>query len=71
MGCQEVHQYPHESHRSPSQQLATIPCICLLPFECHSLTSLDGITPLQALTGQVPDISHFLHSLSGNLFTTR
>ena len=22
---------------------------------------LEGITPLQALTGEVPDISHFLH----------
>ena len=32
---------------------------------------LDGITPLQTLTGQVPDINHFFHFLSGNLFTTR
>ena len=31
----------------------------------------DRITLLQALTGQVPDISHFLHILSGDLFTTR
>ena len=29
-------------------------CMCLLSFECHSLT-------LQAPTGQVPDISHILH----------
>ena len=29
--------------------------------------ALGGLTPLQALTGQVPDISHFLHFISGNL----
>ena len=36
-------------------------CICLLFFCCHSFPAHGGITPLQALTGQVPDISHFLH----------
>ena len=39
--------------------------LCLL-YVCSLLNAkpspaLDGITPLQALTGQVPDISHFLH----------
>ena len=37
-GCQEVHPYPHESHRSASPLLVTMTCICLLSFECHSLT---------------------------------
>ena len=39
--------------------------ICML-YVCHLLNAtaspaLGGLTPLQALTGQVPDISHFLH----------
>ena len=38
---------------------------CML-YACHLLNAtaspaLGGLTPLQALTGQVPDISHFLH----------
>ena len=48
--------------------------LCLLYF-CSLLNVtaspvLNGITPLQALTGQVPDISHFLQ-FSGNLSSTR
>ena len=39
--------------------------LCML-YICHLLNAtaspaLGGLTPLQALTGQVPDISHFLH----------
>ena len=39
--------------------------LCML-YVCHLLNAtasptLGGLTPLQALTGQVPDISHFLH----------
>ena len=39
--------------------------LCML-YVCHLLNAiaspaLGGVTPLQALTGQVPDISHFLH----------
>ena len=39
--------------------------LCIL-YVCHLLNAtaspaLGGLTPLQALTGQVPDISHFLH----------
>ena len=60
-GCQEVHQYPHESHRGPSSLLVTMSCICLLSLNITASPALDGISPLQALTGQVPDISHFLH----------
>ena len=36
-------------------------CICLLSLNVTASPALDGITPLQALTAQVPDISHFLH----------
>ena len=41
--------------------------LCML-YVCHLLNAtaspvLGGLTPLQALTGQVPDISHFLHFL--------
>ena len=38
--------------------------LCLLylqPSECYSITSPWRPHPIQALTGQVPDISHFLH----------
>ena len=41
---------------------------------CLNVTAspvLGGLTPIQALTIQVPDISHFLHFLFGSLFTTR
>ena len=39
--------------------------LCML-YVCHLLNAtaspaLGGLTPLQLLTGQVPDISHFLH----------
>ena len=39
--------------------------LCML-YVCNLLNAtaspaLGGLTPLQALTGQVPDISHFLH----------
>ena len=39
--------------------------LCML-YVCHLLNAtaspaLGGLTPLEALTGQVPDISHFLH----------
>ena len=39
--------------------------LCML-YVCHHLNAtaspaLGGLTPLQALTGQVPDISHFIH----------
>ena len=39
--------------------------LCML-YVCHLMSAtaspaLRGLTPLQALTGQVPDISHFLH----------
>ena len=34
--------------------------VCALMNVTASLT-LNGITPIQALSGQVPDISHFLH----------
>ena len=39
--------------------------LCML-YVCHLLNAaacpaLGGLTPLQAMTGQVPDISHFLH----------
>ena len=45
--------------------------LCML-YVCHLLNAtaspaLGGLTPLQALTGQVPDISHFYTFLSGNL----
>ena len=48
--------------------------LCML-YVCHLLNAtaspaLGGLTPLQALTGQVPDISHFLHFFSGNLSIT-
>ena len=49
--------------------------LCML-YVCHLLNAtaspaLGGLTPLQALTGQVPDISHFLHFFSGNLSITK
>ena len=49
--------------------------LCML-YVCSLLNAtaspaLGGLTPLQALTGQVPDISHFLHFLSGNLSITK
>ena len=34
--------------------------VCVL-LNVTASPTLDGITPMQALTGQVPDISHFLH----------
>ena len=49
--------------------------LCLVYVCSHSNVTasptLDGITPLQAHTRQIPDISHFLQFSSGNLFTTR
>ena len=49
--------------------------LCLL-YVCNLLnvtasTALGGLTPIQALTGQVPDISRFLLFLFGSLLTTR
>ena len=49
--------------------------LCLL-YVCSLLNvtaspALGDLTPIQALTGQVPDISHFQHFLFGSLFTTR
>ena len=49
--------------------------LCML-YVCHLLNAtaspaLGGLTPLQALTGQVPDISHFYTFLSGNLSITK
>ena len=35
-------------------------CVCHL-LNATASPALGGLTPLQALTGQVPDISHFLH----------
>ena len=58
--CEEVHQHHHEPYRNPAN------CLLLcMPYVCNLLNataspSLGGLTPLQALTGQVPDISHFL-----------
>ena len=57
--------------RSPRSLLL----LCLL-YVCSFLNvtaspALGGLTPIQALTGQVPDISHFLHFSFGSLFTTR
>ena len=57
--------------------LTGAPAHCWLPsmlYVCKLLNAtaspaLGGLTPLQALTGQVPDISHFLHS--GNLSITK
>ena len=53
--------------RIPTDQDAPAHCwlLCLL-YVCSLLNAtaspaLGGLTPLQALTGQVPDISHFLH----------
>ena len=34
--------------------------VCNL-LNATAFPALGGLTPLQALTGQVPDISHFLH----------
>ena len=51
-------------------------CILCLVY-VHALLNvtasptLNGIIPIQALTGQVPDMSRFYISLSGCLFTTR
>ena len=36
-------------------------CVCVHPSKCHSITCPWRPQPIQALTGQVPDISHFLH----------
>ena len=49
--------------------------LCML-YVCNLLNAtaspaLGGLTSLQALTGQVPDISHFLHLHSGNLSITK
>ena len=49
--------------------------LCML-YICHLLNAtaspaLGGLTPLQALTGQVPDISHFYIFPSGNLSITK
>ena len=49
--------------------------LCLL-YVCNLLNvtsspALGGLSPTQALIGQVPDISHFLHFLFGNLVTTK
>ena len=41
--------------------LVGLPGLCLCPSECPASPALDGITPIQALTGQVPDIIQFLH----------
>ena len=35
-------------------------CVCSL-LNVTASPALGGLTPIQALTGQVPDISHFLH----------
>ena len=35
-GYQEVHQYPHISHRNSSILLVTMSCICLFSFECYT-----------------------------------
>ena len=59
--CQEVHQYLDESYRSPTSQLVTLPGLCLSTPECHIITCSCWHHPIQALTGKVPDISHFLH----------
>ena len=56
-----IHQYPNKPYMSPSSLLATMSSVCLQPSECYSITCLGGLTPLQALTGQVPGISQFLH----------
>ena len=59
--CQEIHQYPHESYRCPAHSwLLCLAYVCSLLNVTASL-ALDGITHLQALTGQVSDTSHFLH----------
>ena len=40
--------------------MVTLPGLCLCPPKCHHITALNGIIPIQALTGQIPDITHFL-----------
>ena len=35
--------------------------VCLQSSECYSISCPWRPHPIQALTGQVPDISHFLH----------
>ena len=41
--------------------LVTLPGLCLCPSECHSITCSQWNHSHASLTGQVPDISHFLH----------
>ena len=40
--------------------LLCLVCVCTL-LNVAASPALNGITPMQALTGQVPDIHHFLH----------
>ena len=58
---QKVHQYLDESYRDPAHclLLCLVYVCCLLNVTASP--ALDGSMPIQALTGQVPDISHFLH----------
>ena len=47
-----------------------MPGLCLCTPECHTSPALNGKPPIQALTGQVSDISHFYISHFERLFTT-
>ena len=70
---------PYHQHQNKAEQRYGVVkrYINTLMYVCHLLNAtaspaLGGLTPLQALTGQVPDISHFLHfSFSGNLSITK
>ena len=70
-GCQTLHQHHHES-----QWLPTSCFLLCMTYTCHLLNvtaspTLGGITPIQALTGQVPDISFLLHFTFWTWFITR
>ena len=45
----------------PSSLLAIMSFVCLSLLNVTASPALGGLIPIQALTGHVPDISHFLH----------
>ena len=53
----------------PSAWLLCLQYVCVL-LNHMSSPALDDLPPLQALTGQTPDVSFLLRFPSGNLYTT-
>ena len=67
---QEMGQQDHKFLWLPSICLDSLPPIFCVLLNHMSSPALDGLPPLQALTGQTPDISFYSIFPSGNLSTS-